>query len=450
MKSRNKKALKEKRGIVTCYNCLAIIAIKTRKKSKKLKCIKCLSKNTVNMNFTTENTEMVSNNKISFSAENEMNKSTKDYQENERKISIKEQLIPLGSLITIKDHKWEVLGYLEVAEMFDGKEDVWCEYLLENKSLGYRWLTEFDGHWNFISPCEKKNIEFKPNTKKYSSKNIPVYLERQYQLFHLGKGVIKFKNGNFFWPVKIGDTFEFEDYIAPPYVLTCEKNAGEENWLQGEYLHKNEVKKILTSEKIPYRFGVYLNQVNKYIDIRKNLIKPWILFLIVLISFQLWIIYSSKNELIFEESFVHVPSSNEKSQISKKFELTDSNKNLELKLIAYVNDNFFDMSGKIVNEENGEIYNFFKSIYYSSEDGSGSQIETVSFSSIPNGKYQFILEGVTDAKVDTPCKVIVLRDVTIWSNFILSIIFLSIIPIFFLILEKRYEKKRWENSNFSP
>lgn len=369
-------------------------------------------------------------------------------KEKKIKTSFKEQLIPLKSCITIKDHNWEVLGYLEVVEIVDGKEEVWCEYLLENKNLGYRWLTEFEGHWNFFSPCDRKDIKLIPDGKEYSSRKIPVYLEKKYPLFHLGKGNIKFINGNFYWPVKIGDIFQFEDYIAPPYVLTCEKYGNKETWLLGEYLSQKEVKKFLTPEKIPYKFGIYLNQFNKYTEIRKNLIRPWFLFLIILTIYQIWVVISAKNELIFEESFVHSVYDSS-SQISREFEITDGNQNLELKLFANVNDNFFDMSGKIINEENVEIYNFYKNIYFESAEKYGSQIETLRFPSIPNGKYRFILDGITDAENDIYCTITFLKDVTIWSNFVLSAIFLSIIPIFFLILEGSFERKRWTNSYFS-
>ena len=62
--------------------------------------------------------------------------------------------IPLGTRGTLKGKKWEVVGYQVRRATIDGTTYYWEEYLLFNPYEGFRYLTQYDGHWNDVQVAE--------------------------------------------------------------------------------------------------------------------------------------------------------------------------------------------------------------------------------------------------------------------------------------------------------
>src|SRR5688572_15521065 len=63
-----------------------------------------------------------------------------------------EPAIPIGSKGTIDGTKYEVMGFVIKKETKYHYR--WREYLLFNPFQGYAFLSESDGHWNFMWPVE--------------------------------------------------------------------------------------------------------------------------------------------------------------------------------------------------------------------------------------------------------------------------------------------------------
>src|SRR5688572_977979 len=59
-------------------------------------------------------------------------------------------LIPLGTRGKLSDTEYEVIGFQVRAIEVDGEVYEWSEYLLLNPYKGYRYLSEYQGHWNDI------------------------------------------------------------------------------------------------------------------------------------------------------------------------------------------------------------------------------------------------------------------------------------------------------------
>src|SRR6185369_14517348 len=59
-------------------------------------------------------------------------------------------LIPLGTKGTFRGDEFEVIGFLRRNIKVEGVAYRWSEYLLFNPYIGFRWLTEYNGHWNFV------------------------------------------------------------------------------------------------------------------------------------------------------------------------------------------------------------------------------------------------------------------------------------------------------------
>src|SRR5690348_3636263 len=63
-------------------------------------------------------------------------------------------LIPLGTRGKFGDVAWEAIGYQTRAVVEDGETFEWEEYLLFNPYHGFRYITQYDGHWNLVMPLE--------------------------------------------------------------------------------------------------------------------------------------------------------------------------------------------------------------------------------------------------------------------------------------------------------
>ncbi|MGB7534598.1 MAG: DUF4178 domain-containing protein, partial [Azonexus sp.] len=58
--------------------------------------------------------------------------------------------LPLGSKGTLEGKPVEVIGFLVRQSKSDGIAYDWREYLLAGENGTYRWLTEYNGHWNVV------------------------------------------------------------------------------------------------------------------------------------------------------------------------------------------------------------------------------------------------------------------------------------------------------------
>src|SRR5947209_3929886 len=58
-------------------------------------------------------------------------------------------LIPLGSRGTFENTVWEAIGY-QIREIQSEPGEGWSEYLLFNPYKGFRYLSEYHNHWNYI------------------------------------------------------------------------------------------------------------------------------------------------------------------------------------------------------------------------------------------------------------------------------------------------------------
>src|ERR1700683_528721 len=59
-------------------------------------------------------------------------------------------LIPLGTRGKLRGVLYELTGFQRRETEVDGIKYSWGEYVLFNPFKGFRYLTEFDGHWNDV------------------------------------------------------------------------------------------------------------------------------------------------------------------------------------------------------------------------------------------------------------------------------------------------------------
>jgi antitoxin component YwqK of YwqJK toxin-antitoxin module len=253
---------------------------------------------------------------------------------------------------------------------------------------GFRWLTEFDGHWNYV-------ITTKTKPTKLVSKKV-THLNKSYHLFHKGSAKVIYVVGEFYWQVKRGETVQVEDYVSPPEILSSEKSDNEIVWSLGEYVSSSEVKSSFQITKsMPLQIGVGPNQPS---TVKNNSIGMyWVIFLSIIFFIQLSAI-DSTNKTVYSGQFIYSCSDNVKLRVTPQFKLDEKMANLEVTVSSAVQNNWLEVQSDLINDGNGESEDFEQGIeYYSGFDSDGSWSEgspnsSVILSSIPSGTYHLNIE----------------------------------------------------------
>src|ERR1700745_1180565 len=87
----------------------------------------------------------------------------------ERITSAERPLIPLGTRGKIRGTDYEVIGFERRTIEVDGICYHWNEYVLFNPYKGFRYLTEYNGHWNDVSTLKAlpETLPFSPPKVRY-------------------------------------------------------------------------------------------------------------------------------------------------------------------------------------------------------------------------------------------------------------------------------------------
>jgi len=155
-----------------------------------------------------------------------------------------------------------------------------------------------------------------------------------------------------------------------------------------------------------------------------------------------------------------VSTEGNKQVVSPQFELKHGLANVDFQLYAPVQNNWLELEVDLVNDQTGETYEFEQGVeHYSGQDSDGywaegSQNHHVTLSSIPAGLYHLNIEASSPSSAGLGpglnYSMTVTRDVVTWSNFLWSLVLLSIVPAFVWWRSRSFEQSRWSTSDFSP
>lgn len=375
--------------------------------------------------------------------------------------------IPLGMRGKIANTAWEAIGYQTRTVQEDGEWFSWDEYLLFNPYKGFRYLTEYDGHWNFVTPLEAMPV-------RIAQGNRPAvrFEGRLFRHFSGAEAQTTFVLGEFPWRVKVGETVIADDFIDPPTVLSAETTPHEVTWSRGEYMAGAEVWKAfgLTGNAPPAR-GVYLNQPSPIQG--GGLWGAYGLFLAILVALAIFVATFSRNQVVFQQSYqFQTPDPKEPSFVTPVFELKGRTSALELSVHSNVINNWAYFNFALINDQTGDAYDFGREVsYYAGRDSDGawtegSQDSTAYIPSVPPGKYYLRVEPEMDAnegghlvrmangrvtRVNSVAYEITLKhDVPNYSWFWIAAALLAIPPVLHTMRAKRFEMQRWMQSDYPP
>jgi hypothetical protein len=373
--------------------------------------------------------------------------------------------IPLGTRGKMAGADWETIGFQTRTVSDSDGTFSWDEYLLFNPYKGFRYLTEYEGHWNYVTP-----LEALPTRKAISGRPAVVFGGQTFKHFSGAEAATTFVLGEFPWRVKVGEKVVADDYVNPPSLLSSETTQDEITWSRGEYTPGADIWKAfgLPGSAPPAR-GTYLNQPSPYAGKSGGMWANFGWFLVMLIALAVFFAIFSQNRQVFNGSYhFSTADKGEPSFVTPVFDLKGRTAGLELEVHANVINNWAYFNFALINEDSGEAFDFGREVsYYTGTDSDGSwseggQTSTAFIPAVPPGRYYLRVEPEMDAgaapfraartgPVNQVYYSITLRhDVPNYTWFWIAALLLLIPPILYSVRSRSYEAKRWMDSDYPP
>jgi ribosomal protein S27E len=363
-----------------------------------------------------------------------------------------EPLIPLGTRGKLFDIECEVVGFQVRQITVDDVAYRWREYLLFNPYREFRYLTEYAGHWNVVS-----TLNALPIGHPTPGSSPLWYAGHRYRHFQTADATTVFVLGEFPWQIRVGDTTEGSDYVAPPLMLSAEVDADKEvTWSLGRYVSGDEIWKSLSLPGRPPRaVGVFANQPSPFQRVQATMWRN--AGLLVILAALLWIAHlvTARGTQSFAGNFAFDPTAAaETSLVTPVFELDGRPTAVEIETTTSLDNQWMFVGYALVNDDTGQAFEVGRDVsyYHGVEDGEswteGSPRDSVDLPSVPPGRYFLRIE--TEGERTAPpirYRVRVLRDVSTSLWFLVALVLILVPPILATRRAFTFERQRWQESD---
>jgi ribosomal protein S27E len=355
--------------------------------------------------------------------------------------------LPLGSKGTLGGTEYEVIGMLRRRTVVEGEEYAWREYLLLHPQQGFRWLTEYNGHWSFVTTLD---TVLRPDASGKVRHEGAVF-----EHFQSAQAEVDYVLGEFYWQVTKGDVAQTDDYVAPPRILSRERSASEVTWSLGEYLEPETIAAAFhPPAPLPPRIGVGASQPCTLKESHRTVCRWfWGLALAALvIQLSTWLL--AANKVLLQQYLTFSPGAAEQSVATETFQVPRTT-NLHVRNRADLNNDWVELNLTLVNKDNGANFDTTREIsYYEGyEDGEswseGSREDEVVFRQVPPGTYYLLVDADLAQERRSPMSdtLEVVRDRPVWSNLFLALMFLALFPVYSRWRLASFEIRRWADSD---
>ena len=363
--------------------------------------------------------------------------------------------LPLGSKGTLEGKPVEVIGFLVRQSKSDGIAYDWREYLLAGENGTYRWLTEYNGHWNVVDVLSNP-----PTTSGIVELDNVNYGGQSFRHFSTTPvaEVIQVA-GEFTWRVRRGETSRVLDYVAPPLLLSRESTSNDLNWSLGTYVAPEVIADAfkLTGRMIA-PVGVFANQPNPWEEANRRVFKLFWKLALAAIVLQLFFAFIAGGRTLLRQELVLSPQMAEDTVVTREFEVRGKPRKITVRNTTSLDNNWIGLDLMLVNKASGQAWPTTRELayYYGSDGGEswseGSRDDEVVFLDIPPGTYYLTVEP--DLAPERPVPVRDVIEVSSggagWSNFVMVMLFLIIFPLFTFMRRAAFETGRWAESDHAP
>ena len=362
--------------------------------------------------------------------------------------------IPLGTRGQIENIAWEVIGFqvrqIEVESVLYS----WDEYLLFNPYYGFRYLSEYQGHWNFIRtlPMVPRKM---PGARPARSVGGVTYKHFQHSC-----ATTIFVLGEFPWRAQHGDTANVDDFVAPPRLLSSERMDGEVVWSLGEYWTGQQIWKAFALPGRPApAVGVYENQPSPHQGQASAMWSMYWWLMVALAAIMLFFMVASRREVVYAQGQTFsTGTSGEPSYVTPVFELKGHKSNVEIQISTDLDNNWAYFNLALINQDTGQGWDFGREVsYYHGVDGGeswteGGKSDSVTIPAVLPGHYYLRVEPEMDTKQANlmSYQVTIRRDVPTYLFFLFAAVLMIIPPIFAAMRIGSFETARWRESDYAP
>ncbi len=363
--------------------------------------------------------------------------------------------LPLGSKGVLEGKPVEVIGFLVRQSKVEGIAYDWREYLLAGENGTYRWLTEYDGHWNVVDVLSKP-----PTTSGIVMVDNVRYGDQSFRHFSTTPvaEVIQVA-GEFTWRVRRGETSQVIDYVAPPLMLSRESTDNDLNWSLGTYAEPEAIAEAFKlSGRMIAPVGVYANQPNPWQETSRRVFSLFWKMALAAVVLQVFFTYIAGGRLLLRQDFILSPQMAEDVVVTREFEISGKPRKISVRNNTSLDNNWIGLDLMLVNKASGQAWPATREIaYYYGRDGGeswseGGRDDEVVFLNIPPGTYYLTVDP--DIAPEKPVPVhdtIEVRSGSAgWSNFWILMIFLGLFPILAFMRRAAFETSRWAESDHAP
>ncbi len=363
--------------------------------------------------------------------------------------------LPLGSKGALEGNPVEVIGFLVRQSKSDGVAYDWREYLLAGENGTYRWLTEYDGHWNVVDVLSSP-----PTTSGIIELDNVQYGGQAFRHFATTPAaeVIQVA-GEFTWRVRRGETSRVVDYVAPPLMLSRESTANEQTWSLGTYVEPEAIAEAfkLGGRMIAPR-GVYANQPSPWEETHRRVCRNFWKLAVAAVVLQLFFGVITGGKTLLRQDAVFSPQTGEETVVTREFEVRGKPQKIAVRNTTSLDNNWIGLDLMLVNKVSGQAWPVTRELaYYYGRDGGeswseGSRDDEVVFLDIPPGTYYLTVDPEIAPEKRVPVRDVieVVSGGAGWSNFVIVMIFLALFPIFTRLRHASFEGMRWAESDHAP
>jgi len=371
----------------------------------------------------------------------------------------RQSAIPLYRRGVLDHVEWEVLGIVWRECEVSGTKYPWQEFLLFNPYRGYRYLIYgmSDGHWTFGGAL--------PGAPQFVARfghKQALFRRTRYVHFQTVTAKVTYVEGEFPWQIRVGDSAQAHEYIAPPATLSVEETHGEDGQdVNFTLMHHVSGRDVWSAFKLPGRppprSGVGSCHPNPWKQGRSTTRLSLAVFLVAWLVCA-WLYAAARDEkVIFSRNNVPITEGiRQEITIAGRGETV-----LELELHAYPLSNAWAYVDVILSsdaQDEGLAFGATAEEWHGVDGGEswreGNANPSIVIGHVKPGTY--VLEVTPSAGTQAgPAPAGMRYDLTLRQDvLLLRYVFLPLVvillfPFLYWLFAAFYETRRWSNSDYS-
>ena len=348
--------------------------------------------------------------------------------------------------------EWTCLAFLVRSCEVEGTRYPWDEYLLWNKTEGFRWLMHSNGHWTWLRPIPAGEVAFSFRVAKHNGTTF-----RGYQEVFAGTDYVA---GECYWQVTAGERAQAREYIGPPWSINVDQTGHEATVTLGVMIEGDLVAKTFgIRNKLNPAVGIAPAQLNPF---SAKAAEAWSfaalwggVLVLLIMAFSMMGTTEAYYSGTFSVPPAAAPGSPESQRFSEPFEVKKSVP-LEVKVTAStLSNNWLGISIDLVNEKTNEVIAVYAepSYYSGTSDGEswseGSRDESKSTDVVEAGTYVLRTTPSFEPSRGTDYQVTVKADdgAGLLCPFFLFFLLLAG-PIYYSLRANGFETSKWNDAVF--